>query len=183
MNQIIKYYSFLTSIFFISTIYIYDGKKIKAEIQKYESAINIINHELNAGSQVVNQMNQTRKSFIENKNQLKTYGISDSQLMEEIEVINSIADEMKVKIKKFEVDPRNTFPIIRKNIGKDQINLERQSLSFILSGNFLDFGNFLDVLQDRSEVLKIQHCSISLDSLNPKGINAQLEFSTYSDLR
>ena len=180
MNQRIKYYLLIASATFICMIYIHDVQKIRFEIRDYENTINDINSELDNGAQLVNQMNQIRQNFIDNKNQLSTYGISEKALIDEIDIINSVADEMQLSIQKIEIDPRNTFPIINQNIGKDRINLERQSIIFTLKGNFLTIGSFLDEIQKGNSVLKINSCSFSLDSLNPEGVKANLEFLAYN---
>jgi len=78
-----------------------------------------------------------------------------------------------------EIDPRNTFPALNQTMGKDQIELERNSLNFQLSGIFLDVGNFIEILEKNSSQVKLQFCSINLDSLDPRGVVAKLEYLTY----
>ena len=53
------------------------------------------------------------------------------------------------------------------------------SLNFQLSGNFLDVGNFIEILEKNSSQVKLQFCSINLDSLDPRGVVAKLEYLTY----
>ena len=99
--------------------------------------------------------------------------------MKEIQDLNLLADEMDIVLNGLEIDPRNTFPKIDQSKGSDQIDLERQSLSFRLSGHFLDVGNFIDAVRDNSPSLRMQYCSIHLDSLDPRGVIAALEYLTY----
>ena len=108
MNQRIKYYLLIASATFICMIYIHDVQKIRFEIRDYENTVNDINSELDNGAQLVNQMNQIRQNFIDNKNQLSTYGISEKALMDEIDIINSVADEMKLSIQKGDI----MFPLL-----------------------------------------------------------------------
>ncbi|RPH06119.1 MAG: hypothetical protein CBC06_002975 [bacterium TMED46] len=145
----------------------------------FETAISDIDMQLEAGSEVINRMNQVRQDFIKNKNTLTAYQISGSELMKEIQNLNLLADEMDIVLDDLEIDPRNTFPNIDQGQDGDQIVLERQSLSFNLSGNFLDIGTFIDAVQDNSPALRMQYCSIILDSLDPRGVIAELEYLTY----
>ena len=127
----------------------------------------------------MNEMNEIRQNFIENKNMLISYQISGSELLDEIERISDLANSMNIDIKNLEIDPRNTFPALNQTMGKDQIELERNSLNFQLSGNFLDVGNFIEILEKNSSQVKLQFCSINLDSLDPRGVVAKLEYLTY----
>ena len=179
MNQKTKYYLNLSLIIFLLIIYIYDAKYVRRDIEIFETAISDIDMQLEAGSEVINDMNQVRQDFIKNKNTLTSYQISGGELMEEIQNLNLLADEVGIVLGNLEIDPRNTFPDIDQNQGGDQIALERQSLSFNLSGNFLDIGTFIDAVQDNSPALKMQYCSIILDSLDPRGVIAELEYLTY----
>ena len=110
---------------------------------------------------------------------LISYQISGSELLDEIERISDLANSMDIDIKNLEIDPRNTFPALNQTMGKDQIELERNSLNFQLSGNFLDVGNFIEILEENSSQVKLQYCSINLDSLDPRGVIAKLEYLTY----
>ena len=52
-------------------------------------------------------------------------------------------------------------------------------MNFILSGNFMAIGRFIDEVQDNHKMLQMQHCSIGLDSLDPRGVIAKLGYLTY----
>ena len=134
---------------------------------------------MKSGAKIMNEMSEIRKNFIENKNMLISYQLSGSELLNEIERISDLANSMDVDIKNLEIDPRNTFPDLNQTMGKDQIELERNSLNFQLSGNFLDVGKFIEILEENSTQLKLQNCSIKLDSLDPRGVIARLEYLTY----
>ena len=179
MNQKTKYFFQLALITLFLIIYIYDARAVRSDIEKFETAISDIDLQLEAGAEVVNDMNKIRQDFIKNKKILRSYQISGSALMKEIKDLNILADEMDIVLNDLEIDPRNTFPNIDQSRGNDQIELERQSLSFMLSGHFLDIGNFIDVVRDNSPSLRMQYCSIQLDSLDPKGVIAELEYLTY----
>ena len=179
MNQKTKYFFQLTLIIMLLIIYIHDTRSVRSDIEQFETAISDIDLQLEAGAEVVNDMNRIRQDFIKNKKTLRSYQISGSELMKEIQDLNLLADEMDIVLNGLEIDPRNTFPKIDQSRGSDQIDLERQSLSFSLSGNFLDVGNFIDAVRDNSPSLRMQYCSIHLDSLDPRGVIAELEYLTY----
>ena len=70
MNQKTKYYLNLILIIFLLIIYIYDAKYVRRDIEIFETAISDIDMQLEAGSEVINDMNQVRQDFIKNKNTL-----------------------------------------------------------------------------------------------------------------
>ena len=70
MNQKTKYYLNLILIIVLLIIYIYDAKYVRRDIEIFETAISDIDMQLEAGSEVINDMNQVRQDFIKNKNTL-----------------------------------------------------------------------------------------------------------------
>ena len=68
---------------------------------------------------------------------------------------------------------------------KKQINteLERQTLVLDLKGRFLRVGKFLDNYEKINAPLKLQSCDISLDTLDPIGVTAQLRFVMYTGIK
>ena len=80
-----------------------------------------------------------------------------------------------------EIDPRNTFPLISKRNGKEEIKIERHSVNIKLSGNFINIGKFIDEVEKNYSILQMQYCSIGLDSLDPKGVIADLGYLTYGE--
>ena len=112
-------------------------------MKEVQESISSIDDQLKSGAKIMNEMNEIRKNFIENKNLLISYQLSGSELLNEIERISDLANSMDIDIKNLEIDPRNTFPDLNQTMGKDQIELERNSLNFQLSGNFIDVGNFI----------------------------------------
>ena len=76
MNQKTKYYLNLILIIFLLIIYIYDAKYVRRDIEIFETAISDIDMQLEAGSEVINDMNQVRQDFIKIKNTLAAYQIS-----------------------------------------------------------------------------------------------------------
>ena len=159
--------------------YVWDDIRVRDEVKEIQESLSTIDEQLKSGAKIMNEMNEIRQNFIENKNMLISYQISGSELLDEIERISDLANSMDIDIKNLEIDPRNTFPNLNKTMGKDQIELERNSLNFQLSGNFLDVGNFIEILEKNSSQVKLQYCSINLDSLDPRGVVAKLEYLTY----
>ena len=73
-------------------IYIYDTRSVRSDIEQFETAISDIDLQLEAGAEVVNDMNRIRQDFIKNKKTLRSYQISGSELMKEIQDLNLLAD-------------------------------------------------------------------------------------------
>ena len=179
MKQKTRYFIFLILTAALIYVYIWDDIRVRDEVKEIQESLSTIDEQLKSGAKIMNEMNEIRQNFIENKNMLISYQISGSELLDEIERISDLANSMDIDIKNLEIDPRNTFPALNQTMGKDQIELERNSLNFQLSGNFLDVGNFIEILEENSTPLKLQHCSINLDSLDPRGVVAKLEYLTY----
>ena len=179
MKQKTKYFILLLLTAALIYAYVWDDIRVRDEMKEIQGSISTIDEQLKSGAKIMNEMSEIRKIFIENKNMLISYQISGSELLNEIERISDLANSMDIDIKNLEIDPRNTFPDLNKTMGKDQIELERNSLNFQLSGNFLDVGNFIEILEENSTQLKLQNCSIKLDSLDPRGVVAKLEYLTY----
>ena len=100
--------------------------------------------------------------------------------MNEINRIRFLANESNISVYKVEIDPKNTFPEKFYQNSEINIGLERQTLSLNLKGNFLEIGKFLENLEYQDSPLKMRSCLLSLDSLDPRGIIAQLRFATYT---
>ncbi len=179
MKQKTRYFIFLILTAALIYVYIWDDIRVRDEVKEIQESLSTIDEQLKSGAKIMNEMNEIRQNFIENKNMLISYQISGSELLDEIERISDLANSMDIDIKNLEIDPRNTFPALNQTMGKDQIELERNSLNFQLSGNFLDVGNFIEILEENSSQVKLQHCSINLDSLDPRGVVAKLEYLTY----
>ena len=179
MSQKVKYYVLLLLSVTLIVVYSHDVHRVNDKVQHVQSSIDKIDSKLQNGSEVLEQMNQIRKDFLFNKETLGTHKVSGGQLMKELGLVKGLASEMGVDIYDIEIDPRNTFPDIDQNDMNEKIQLERQSVSFNISGNFLDIGRFIDELQNKQSILQIQYCSIGLDSLDPKGVIAEMGYLTY----
>ena len=179
MKQKTRYFIFLILTAALIYVYIWDDIRVRDEVKEIQESLSTIDEQLKSGAKIMNEMNEIRQNFIENKNMLISYQISGSELLDEIERISDLANSMDIDIKNLEIDPRNTFPALNQTMGKDQIELERNSLNFQLSGNFLDVGNFIEILEKNTSQVKLQNCSINLDSLDPRGVVAKLEYLTY----
>ena len=165
MHQKTKYVILLILTVMIIAVYVWDSINIKSEIKQIKSKLSI----------VVN----IRQHFIKKKNILISHRISGPDLLNEIESLSDLANEMDLNINNLEIDPRNTFPALNNNVEDIRIDLERHSLNFQLSGNFLDVGNFMEILEENSTHLHLQQCFFNLDSIDPKGVVAELQYLTY----
>ena len=114
---------------------------------------------------------------------IESYSITDNRLMNEINRLRILANELNISISKIEVDPQNSFPgKFRTNL-KINTELERQTLVLDLKGRFLRVGKFLDNYEKINAPLKLQSCDISLDTLDPIGVTAQLRFVMYTGIK
>ena len=152
MKQKTRYFIFLILTAALIYAYVWDDIRVRDEVKEIQESLSTIDEQLKSGAKIMNEMNEIRQNFIENKNMLISYQISGSELLDEIERISDLANSMDIDIKNLEIDPRNTFPDLNQTMGKDQIELERNSLNFQLSGNFLDVGNFI---VDNSKLRKL----------------------------
>ena len=155
---------------------------MKNRINKYKLDIALIEKELIDNEVLIDKINDSRNQYESIMDTIKSYNISGGQLMTEISRIKSMASKLNIQLYKVEIDPKNTFP---EELGQNStinLELERQTLKFNLRGNFLDLGKFLENYEKTNSPLRIQSCMISLDSLDPKGVIAQLHFATYTGL-
>ena len=161
--------------------YYRDFQSVKQRIESIQSSIKDMDKALQAGSKVFDEMNQIRTEFINSKENLLSVKVSGPYLMSQLSKLKALAKEMEVNVENVEVDPRNTFPIINQNDENDEIKIERQSVNFKLSGNFINIGRFIDEVEKNHSMFQMQYCSIGLDSLDPEGVIADLEYLTYGE--
>ena len=128
------------------------------------------------------QLNKLWFWFVYFKRKIKSYHISGEQLMSEISRIKLMASKLNIQLYQVEIDPKNTFPEEFSRNSTINIELERQTFKFNLKGNFLKVGKFLENYEKTNSPLRVQSCTVSLDSLDPKGVIAQLHFVTYTGL-
>ena len=103
------------------------------------------------------------------------------RIINEIESIKSLARDFKVNIENIKVDRRDTFLPLNQALNKDGFALERHTLSFQLSGKFISIGEFLEDQNNKFENILLSQCVFNMDSLDPKGVVAQLEFNIYGN--
>ena len=179
MNQKTKYVILLILTVTLIAVYVWDSINIRSEIKQIQSNLSNIDIQLKSGTGIMDEVRNIQQHFTKKKNMLIFYQISGIDLLSEIETLSDLANEMDLNISNLEIDPRNTFPALNNNMEGGRIDLERHSLNFQLSGNFLDVGNFMEILEDNSTHLRLQQCFFNLDSINPKGVIAELQYLTY----
>ena len=157
----------------IIAVYVWDSINIKSEIKQINSKLSNMDDQLRSGTGIMDEVINIRQHFTKKKNILISHRISGPDLLNEIESLSDLANEMDLNINNLEIDPRNTFP---EDI---RIDLERHSLNFQLSGKFLNVGNFMEILEENSTHLHLQQCFFNLDSIDPKGVVAELQYLTY----
>ena len=162
-------------------IYYHDIRRVKERVSSIQSSIKEMDQTLKSGSTVLDDMNQIRTEFLDNKKLLSSKKVSGAQLMNELGEIKNLAEKMDIKFNDVEIDPRNTFPLITKRDDKEEIKIERHSVNINLSGNFINIGRFIDEVEKNYSILQMQYCSIGLDSLDPQGVIADLGYLTYGE--
>ena len=162
-------------------VYYHDIRRVKERVSSIQSSIKEMDQTLKSGSTVLDDMNQIRTEFLDNKKLLSSKKVSGAQLMNQLGEIKNLAEKMDIKFNDVEIDPRNTFPLISKRNAKEEIKIERHSVNIKLSGNFINIGKFIDEVEKNYSILQMQYCSIGLDSLDPKGVIADLGYLTYGE--
>ncbi|SVE06270.1 uncharacterized protein METZ01_LOCUS459124, partial [marine metagenome] len=110
MKQKTRYFIFLILTAALIYAYVWDDIRVRDEVKEIQESLSTIDEQLKSGAKIMNEMNEIRQNFIENKNMLISYQISGSELLNEIERISDLANSMDIDIKNLEIDPRNTFP-------------------------------------------------------------------------
>ena len=164
------------------SIYIWKDQKIRSRFENRKQEYISLNQKLNMGNYDIGEIQDLRKRFIENQKKLNLKKISGDELLQEVERLKSLASSMDMSLIRLTIDPRNTFPTTKDLFKNNQINIARHSLNFELHGNFLDVGVFVETIEEKSNQLKLQYCSIGLDSLDPQGVIAKIEYLTYGSL-
>jgi len=162
-------------------IYYHDVQRVKERVSSIQLSIKEMDQALKSGSTVLDDMNYIRTEFLDNKKLLSSKKVSGAQLMNQLGEIKNFAEKMDIKFNDVEIDPRNTFPLITKRNDKEEIKIERHSVNINLSGNFINIGRFIDEVEKNYSILQMQYCSISLDSLDPQGVIADLGYLTYGE--
>ena len=179
-SQKIKFFIFCGITISFTTLYLLDRSQVKQRIDLYKSDLVSIETQLFDNDTIMEKINNARNDYESVIDTIKSYNLSGGQLMNEINRIRFLANESNISVYKVEIDPKNTFPEKFYQNSEINIGLERQTLSLNLKGNFLEIGKFLENLEYQDSPLKMRSCLLSLDSLDPRGIIAQLRFATYT---
>lgn len=182
MNQKIKYIFLNITVLLSVLIYAWNGQKIQNKFESKKKELDTLNIKLITQDAHLDDIQEIRRIFIQEQIELNQIKISGEELLQEIERLKNLARSMDMKLVKLTIDPRNTFPSGSGLIKDNKIDLARQTLHFEISGNFLDIGDFVETIEEKSEKLRLQQCSITLDSLDPRGVVAKIEYLTYSGL-
>ena len=81
MNQKTKYYVLLLISCILMAIYYRDIRRVKEKVSSMQSAIEGMDQALKSGSTVLDDMNQIRTEFLDNKKLLSSKKVSGAQLM------------------------------------------------------------------------------------------------------
>ena len=172
-------------LFFSTTILImlffWNTKKQKMKLVQLKNNLNEINIQLNTHGDILKETVKIENDLIHKKDTLINQFSVSRNIFEEIELIKGLARDFKVNIKDIKVDRENTFMLSDQIINENDLPLERHTLSFQLSGKFISIGEFLEEQNNKFENIFLSQCEFKMDSLDPRGVIAQLEFNIYGD--
>ena len=182
-NHKTKFYTYWIITILLSLFYLLDRSQVKKIINGYELDIAFVEEELISNNVLTDNINDSKNYYESVMDTIESYSITDNRLMNEINRIRILANELNISISKVEVDPQNSFPGKFRTNSKINTELERQTLVLDLKGRFLRVGKFLDNYEKINAPLKLQSCDISLDTLDPIGVTAQLRFVMYTGIK
>ena len=165
----------------VITVFVWDRNNVTQEIKQVQKKINTVEQKLKDGTGIMVEIEKIQQFFSEKKNNLITYHLSGSELAAEIKNLNDLSKKNGIKMTNIETYSQDTFPPLNDYLEGDKIPLKRHALSFQLAGNFLKIGSFMEMLEQTSTDLRLEHCSFFLDNEDPKGVIAQLQYLTYAE--
>ncbi len=181
MKHHLKFFLLTIIIMTLIVIFVWDRKNVNKEIMQIQSKINSVEQQLREGSGIMNEIEKIQQFFSDKKSNLITYHISGSELAAEIKNLNDLSKKNGIKMSNIETYSQDTFPPLNEYLEGDKIPLKRHALSFQLAGNFLGIGLFMEMLEQMSTDLRLEHCSFALDDDDPKGVIAKLQYLTYAE--
>ena len=135
-------------LFFSTTIliilFLWNTKKQKVKLVQLKKHLNEINIQLNDHQDILKETVKVENDLIYRRDTLINQFSLSRNIFEEIELIKGLARDFKVNIKDIKVDRENTFMLSDQIINKNDLPLERHTLSFQLSGKFISIGEFLE---------------------------------------
>jgi hypothetical protein len=172
-------------LFFSTTILIilffWNTKKQKAKLVRLKNNLNEINIQLNSHGDILKETVRIENDLIHKKDTLINQFSLSKNIIEEIDLIKGLARDFKVNIEDIKVDRENTFLPSNQILNNNDLPLERHTLSFQLSGKFISIGEFLEEQNNKFGNIFLSQCEFKMDSLDPRGVIAQLEFNIYGD--
>ena len=169
--------SILTSLFFWNNI------NKKTVLKLLENDISKIDYELSKNKNIVDDIIQIENDLFIKRDTLISKLSYGENILSEIEAIKKLAKEYKIELKDIEIDNENTFPLLYQYESNEQLPLERQTLSFQLSGRFISIGKFLESQNNIFQNIFLNQCVFNTDSLDPLGVIAHLEYNIYGDVK
>ena len=141
-------------LFFSTTIliilFLWNTKEQKVKLVQLKKHLNEINIQLNDHQDILKETVKVENDLIYRRDTLINQFSLSRNIFEEIELIKGLARDFKVNIKDIKVDRENTFMLSDQIINKNDLPLERHTLSFQLSGKFISIGEFLEDLRAAS---------------------------------
>ena len=174
-----------TVLFFSTTIlvilFFWNTKNQKIKLGQLRNNLNKINIQLNSHKDILKETVKVENDLIYKRDTLINQFSLSKNIFEEIELIKGLANDFKINIGNIKVDRENTFLPSDQIINKNDLPLERHTLSFQLSGKFISIGEFLEDQNNKFKNIFLSMCEFKMDSLDPRGVVAQLEFNIYGD--
>ena len=173
----------MAAIFSLTGLFLWENVNKKTTFKKLKKEIEIIDLQLNNNKNILNEIIKIENNLFQKRDTLISVLSYGKNILTDIESMKRLAKSLKVELKNIQINPENTFPTKYKSKDNHELPLERQTLSFQLSGKFLSIGKFLENQNNDFENVFLSQCVFSMDSLDPKGIIAQLQYNIYGDAK
>tara|TARA_B100001250_G_scaffold349260_1_gene320352 strand:+ start:71 stop:622 length:552 start_codon:yes stop_codon:yes gene_type:complete len=183
MKQKTKFLILISATFSLIGLFLWYNVNKKNTFKKLKNEIEIIDLQLNKNKNILNEIIKIENNLFQKRDTLISKLSYGESISIDIESMKRLAKSLKIELKKIQIKSNNTFPSEYKSKNNQVLPLERQTLSFQLSGKFLSIGKFLENQNNDFENIFLSQCVFNMDSLDPKGIIAQLEYNIYGDIK
>jgi len=170
------------AMFSLIGLFFWNGINKKIKIEKLKKNIKTIDYQLAKNENILKDIVEIENNFFQKRDTLITKFSFGQNIFSVVEEVKSLAEEYKIKLKNIKINSKNSFSSVDELINNKEIPLKRHTLSFQLSGEFISIGKFLENQNIKSENIFLSQCEFNMDSLDPRGVVAQLEYKIYGDL-
>ncbi|SVB19006.1 uncharacterized protein METZ01_LOCUS171860 [marine metagenome] len=181
MKQQTEYRIMIVMLLGLLSLFIWDSYNVFSEIHQIKFKLGSMEQKFRSNKNITNEINNFQETYVEKKETIFSSIISDNELENNIDHFRTMAKSLGLQIKGVKTGKHSTFPSLKKQFSENEIPFDRYYLSFQIKGNFLKIGSFMDRVRETSSNLSLGQCSFMLDSYDPRGVIAQIEYLTYLD--